>query len=494
MDAFADSPLVRYESYWNWLDKKIGESQAPMAILQRRTMNTVCVVLEGIRGIPFSKLSSSLYFFCADVESREFTRLYESQLELAGAAPEKFAKGLHKFYNEVSSKIKKNDLYEDFFDFVSLCAKMRMEISNPNIDITVINCYYSMLLQNLDYLRPNKFDFNVILCGRKTNGELLTIRDCYPYFDVPAHTIEYAVRRKKVQNKNQLLAMVAREYSKAGYDEVKTPDDVDKHGNIDRVYTNQIAALLPFTNEYTYDLLPKAPYNAYEYPFRNVHVAVPAEDLIEKLHHRNRTLPTNGVVFKFQDTFLFREAQMKETFYNGSIYMLYRVDTVLGELAGYYDTHDGIFFSILSDAEGRVAYRHFRNLLLYLYACVVTGEGPKLQLSMAENCWYEEIASGSTRTPIQADAFGLGGKLKNVFDGDEETEYHALRKGNEKYTEEERAIQGYIRRVGKGRKPSEEAVAYAESLGYELAPDETYVRPFIRRVLRLKEAKNIENA
>ena len=32
-----------------------------------------------------------------------------------------------------------------------------------------------------------------------------------------------------------------------------------------------------------------------------------------------------------------------------------------------------------------------------------------------------------------------------------------------------------------------QAVEYAKSLGYDLALDETYVRPFIRRVLRLKE-------
>ena len=55
-----------------------------------------------------------------------------------------------------------------------------------------------------------------------------------------------------------------------------------------------------------------------------------------------------------------------------------------------------------------------------------------------------------------------------------------------------RAIQGFIRKVGEGRTPSREAVEYAEALGYSLAPDETYVKPFIRRVLRLKQ-KEAEN-
>lgn len=61
------------------------------------------------------------------------------------------------------------------------------------------------------------------------------------------------------------------------------------------------------------------------------------------------------------------------------------------------------------------------------------------------------------------------------------------RAGNDKYGSEEKAIQGFIRRVGAGKSPSLEAVARAEALGYELAPNETYVQPFIRRVLKLKK-------
>ena len=71
-------------------------------------------------------------------------------------------------------------------------------------------------------------------------------------------------------------------------------------------------------------------------------------------------------------------------------------------------------------------------------------------------------------------------------------ELDGSRKNDDKYTHEERSIQGFIRKVGKGKKPSEQAVQYARSLGYELAPDETYVRPFITHVLRLKEAPRIQ--
>ena len=169
-----ENDIMYSAPYWRWLDKKLAGNNSPMATLQRRTMNTASTILTTIRAIPFSKLSATLYFFCADVETREFARLYESQLELAGAAPEKFAKGLHKFYNDVTNKIKKENRFADFFDFMSLCGRIRLQSTNPNVDISVVNCYYSLLLQNLEYLRPDKFNFNVALCGMKTTGELLT--------------------------------------------------------------------------------------------------------------------------------------------------------------------------------------------------------------------------------------------------------------------------------------------------------------------------------
>ena len=84
--------------------------------------------------------------------------------------------------------------------------------------------------------------------------------------------------------------------------------------------------------------------------------------------------------------------------------------------------------------------------------------------------------------------FGRSGKLQNVYAAiDEVEEKYGARKGSDKYESEERSIQGFIRKVGQGRTPSEQAVEYARALGYDLEPDETYVRPFIKRVLRLKQ-------
>lgn len=89
----------------------------------------------------------------------------------------------------------------------------------------------------------------------------------------------------------------------------------------------------------------------------------------------------------------------------------------------------------------------------------------------------------------KATLFARGGRLKrsdNVEDGATHQPTGA-RKGNDAYESEERAIQGFVRKVGAGRTPSPEAVARATALGFELAQDETYVQPFIKNVLKLKE-------
>ena len=474
--------------YWKWITKKLGDDMSPPAIIQRRTVNTACTVLSTIHGIPFSKLSSSLYFFCSDVEMQEFSRQYEAQLELAGAAPEKFVKGLHSFYNRISNKIKKDNLYADFFDFMALCVRMRVERhGDPSMEAEVLNCYMSLLLQTIEYLRPEKFNFKTVLCGMKTTGELLTTADHFPLLDIPSYRLENAARTGKIRTAEEFAATLVHEYSRAGFEGVRTPDDVELLSNVDRVFSNHVVAMLPFINEYTYDILPTRVFTPSTAPFIFFRTLTSKEQLVEMLRHRSATLPTNGVFFRFSSPSFIHEVQMKEVFYNEKIYMLYRMDMEQGELSGYYDTVDGFLYSVLSEADEQQAYHEFTSVILYLYACAVTRDGPNMLKVLPLSCRYTDPESYKV-IPFAAEIFGMGGKLRNVYD----KEPDGSRRNSDKYTREERSIQGFIRKVGEGKHPSAQAMEYARALGYELGPDETYVRPFIRHVLRLKEVKKSE--
>ena len=197
-------------------------------------------------------------------------------------------------------------------------------------------------------------------------------------------------------------------------------------------------------------------------------------ELKEALKHRKRTLPTNGVRITFKGAEIFSEILLKEILYDNSIYMLYRLNSVNGDICGVYETRDSFFYGIFiaSEAHGYLEER-MESMILYLYATQVLGGSYLLsdinRYLMIEGCEH-----------ITAEGFGLGGKLRNVYDG-------VQRPRNGDYETAEASIQGYIRKLPAGQKASEEARTLAESLGYDLEPNETYVRPFIRQVFRLKE-------
>ena len=118
-----DADYALLKKWSNWFDRKNGSGYGPANILQRRTMNTAIVTVSTLQNIPFTELSSSLYFFCSDIDSKEFSRLYESQVELAGANPDKFIKGLHSFFNSMAKRIKNESEYALFFDFLMAASR-----------------------------------------------------------------------------------------------------------------------------------------------------------------------------------------------------------------------------------------------------------------------------------------------------------------------------------------------------------------------------------
>ena len=167
-------------AWWRKITKKSKGKPLPVIILQTRTLSTAVEILTSIQEIPFEKLSMSLYFYCHDVGMKEFTRAYEAQLELAGADPEKFALGLHQFFNKMANTIQKQNLYDNFFEFYYRCVKLRLQNENENVNTTVSTAYQNLLVQQMEYLRPSKFDFRTFIAGRKTTGEIITREDPFP--------------------------------------------------------------------------------------------------------------------------------------------------------------------------------------------------------------------------------------------------------------------------------------------------------------------------
>lgn len=506
------------QKYGKRHERLIANKPYPMKILMRRTFNSAVQIYECMGSVPFNLLTKTLFFYSKDIKMKEFTRNYEAQLELACIDEEKFIFGLHKFYNNMAVKIKKENLWQEYFEFLALAIQCRFDFVQDRSDdeTHIIDAYQSLLLQQNEYLRPNKFDFNVTLCGRTTGGELMTMPDYAPNFDVSGYEIQQMIENHALPNTyEKAMDVLVGIYRKNGFD-VHSPEEIDQIGQTDRLFTCDRCSIMPYINEYTYDMLPdsKNPFNCEMHPLLILDVdMISADQMVELLHRRAHTLPSNGITVEFESeesrleplhlkglrSDIIQKLKLKELLYDDAIIMLYRLKTAMGEVSGYYNTQTGYFFTpFLEKDADPIFHTKLKKLILYLYACQVCRAGPQMFAMHDSLIRYapplERRKSIQECMPIHINVFGQGGKLKDTYRLTNEHEHTGKRAGDERYEAEPRAIQGFIRKVGEGKQASAAAIERAEALGFSLAADETYVQPFIRNVLKLKRADKKDKA
>lgn len=456
--------------YRNRMDKRLAGKPYPVQLLMERSFSAAVGILNLLADVPFITITSSVFFFCKDVRFQEIVKLYDAQIELAGAAPDKFVFGLHSFYNDVVSKVKKSGQYRELIEFLGEAIRLRYEKQDV-VAKNIINAYTMLVLQSLEYVRPDKFDLTTCVVGIGSDGSLICADQPFPFVDVPGIKLRKLLYAGSLKSTDDYNNAITRLYQEQGITTVHNREDAAQLNGQQRLQANTYAALLPFINEYTFDIIPEIQYCLDSYPFMDLNVAVEISKLKETLKRRKRTLPTNGVQFQFYDqSGELQSALLKEILYQDAVYLLYRIRIKDGDLSGYYDTSTGYFYSFFHDTPLQKPYQILSALILYLYATqVVNG----YELTAAP-----DVVSNAGQT-VQINAFGMGGKLKDV--------YHKAERGPigtrdaENYTHEAQAINGFIRRVPDGQTPSEEARRIAEELGYDLALNETYVRPFIRQ-------------
>lgn len=490
------------DQYMKRINKKVDKQHGPLKTLVWRTSMTALMILDEVQNVPFEKLSSSLYFISLDLDTRELTRKYESLLELAGTAPDKFVDSLHKDLNALSIFIKENHLLPELFEMMSLCDRLRFTYhkDNPQV-IHVMNACQNVILQTLEYLRPSKFDFNIVVCGCSTSGEILTVPEFCPHIDSISYELQKMVQNvKKFTSYPAFIAEFQKISAQCGYPEIQTMEQLDEVLGKDRLLTNQRAGLCTYINEFTYDMVPK-PDAAFDGNFEflsYVHITDIDMGRIEQLLvKRAKTLPSNGILFKFE----YREALpvgieadkriseifMKEIYHDNHIVMLYNISVNGQILAGYFDTSGQFLSSLLlgtnSFKEESVLYDTYRSLLLYLYAAATSRETEQMLKELTNHAYLARSKDAKDRMTFSVLAYAQGGKPRNYY----QRKGDGSRTDDERYEAVPRPIQGYIRRLPAGQSASQEAKNRALDLGFDLAANETYVQPFVRNVLRLRE-------
>lgn len=461
----SDEFLVFLKQKNRRIDKKFFGK--PNYIIQHRVCNTACDIVKRFADVEFDDLDLNLYIMCQNVGYKEFSHKYESCLEYAFLKPDKFVDELYKFFNDTARYIKKNNLISNFYLFFSTFEELAYNYSGDreSSKYKVFISYMDLLSEQVEFLRPNLFSINQLVVGVTTDDELITQNDPFPNLDVPGYEI---VRQppKSIDDADKL-------YKKYGYD-LATFDKSHAQSNF---HINNINLLVPFINEYTYDMVPSVPYM----PFLEEKYVIGTKDtdFTDMLQRRKRTLPANGLSVTFEGSKFIKSMLLKEVYYNQSIHLLCKFETEQGDVTVRYNTRTKQFFSPF-DYSFKLAQSYhdsIKQITLWVYSAYVC---PSEDL-MPTNEAYHEFADDPDAVVTFA---SIGGKLRTTLD--KTTNGHL---DYEKYQEKTISIAGYIRKLPTGQKASEKKKELAELLGLELKDNETYVEGFVRTSWVLKEPK-----
>ena len=357
--------------YLKRVQKRIAGKPLAVQLIMDRTFGTATWVLQLIENVPFQKLTAGAYAISAALPQKALTRQIEEQLELAGANEEKFVLGLHAFYNNLSALIKKNHMEHEFCAFAGQLMRLQYE-SSIVVEKDIRTAYVNLMLQTLEYLRPNKFDLECCVYGVSTAGEWLTGPCPFPYSDRPANELNQKIlsgwRPRDPFEQEQVVRSL---YAKYGMN-IQSLDDISTLEQVQRIHINSLAAMLPLIDEYTFDIVPEKTFDTVKVPFQNLHVLLDIELVSTQLKESSARLSPNGVFFEINDpTGEITGVLLKETKFQGHKYCLYRVDTPSGSLDGYYDIDEAFFYSVTIESDFILPYTYLRDLIVMLYASQV---------------------------------------------------------------------------------------------------------------------------
>lgn len=354
--------------YLKRVQKRIAGKPLEMQLIMDRTFGTSTWVLQLIEKFSFQELTAGAYAISASLSQKTLAHQFEGQLELAGANEEKFVLGLHAFYNNLSALIKKNHMEHEFCAFAGQLMRLQYE-NSPDVDKDIRTAYVNLMMQTLEYLRPDKFDLERCVYGVSTAGEWLTGPCPFPYSDRPANELNQKIlggwRPKDLFEQEQVVMGL---YAKYGMN-IRSLDDISTLEQVQRIHINSLAAMLPLIDEYTFDIVPEKTFDTVKVPFQNLYVLLDTELASTQLKNSDASLPPNGVSFEIDDpTGEISGVLLKETVFQNHKYCLYRVDTPSGSLAGYYDIGETFFYSVTLESDFTLPYTCLRNLIVMLYA------------------------------------------------------------------------------------------------------------------------------
>lgn len=308
-----------YTRHAKRLDKKYYTKGESIYVLHRRTLQTAKSIIDLINDIPADDLYLELYMLVKDKDFGNFVGRYQYVLEMAKEKPDIFAAQLYEFYVNMASKIKKNNYYLRFFEFMSYFQNEDMRVMDKKQQL-VYRAYVNLLMNQTEFLRKNKFDLNKMVAGVTTKGELIEVDDICPSLDFCVHEIEHIALMTPDKLTPDTMFKV---YAKLGY-KISSWEEAEVLRVMQQLHTNVVAYLTPYINEFTIDIIPHASFNpvlgAY---LKEVPILIKGSDALKQtLCHRRKTLSANGLKIHFENSTFTKDVLLKEIYHNGAIVCL----------------------------------------------------------------------------------------------------------------------------------------------------------------------------
>lgn len=444
-------------------------SGKPLAtkLIVNRTLGTAMSIVSNLKGISPEELNRELNTFERFIFSEKFSKPCREQLTLAIMDDKKFVLELHRFYTEIATMVKKENSLVELALFMAAVIKANVMTKNI-VSRNIANAYTDLALEAVEYIRPNKLDITRDVRGLSVNGGVLIGDAVYPYSDLPL--LEFVSQfgdKKFPHSRIEAERKVLQRYHDLGIP-VNSFQDIPSFEMFMQQMSNEYISVLPYINEYTYDILPHTPAIYQEVPFEHIqiHSQYSADYLAEALKHRARTLPSNGVRFIFTGTCDGVESLLiKEVIVAGRVQVLYRLCTIYNDLFGCYEPVSNYMFTALQYVCGSQAAHNFVAVFINLYASQVLGLGKSQNFSI-----MQEDERG-TLIPVSIETKKMDGPLIDW--------YHRIEHPDDPPAPPLlNRVNAEIRRLPAGVEVPEEAHKTAQALGYDLQTDEVLLLPY----------------
>lgn len=280
-DFSRDEDFNRWvESYIYSVDKKYIVQGDRIYIRRKRTANSAVAIVDKLRKFKPEDININL---TVDGYSNPIVSLYQDKLREARLNPLSFSDGLYQFYMNTGRRIKADHLEGLFLEIIAYVDVHR--------EYEIFNAFMDLLMQQMEFLKSDTLDYNLLLAGFTTDGEPIEIQDPLPRIDFPIYKLSWLMQNNKPVNADQFLIS---EFRKIGYPSFRTIEDYNFLRSQSASFNINIICMAGFINEYTADMLPKQPLTS---DVRKLVAPAPLEEstLEEKLRglltRRHRTLP-----------------------------------------------------------------------------------------------------------------------------------------------------------------------------------------------------------